>query len=41
MDHVMQVADRVVVLRRGRKVGELIPSAETHKQIESLIVGGD
>jgi ABC-type sugar transport system ATPase subunit len=41
MDHVMQVADRVVVLRRGRKVGELIPSSETHKQIESLIVGGD
>jgi len=41
MDHVMQVADRVVVLRRGRKVGELVPSAETHKQIESLIVGGD
>ena len=41
MDHVMQVADRVVILRRGRKVGELIPSTETHKQIESLIVGGD
>src|SRR6266542_4904559 len=41
MDHVMQVADRVVVLRRGRKAGELVPSAETHKQIESLIVGGD
>jgi ABC-type sugar transport system ATPase subunit len=41
MDHVMQVADRIVVLRRGRKVGELTPSAETHKQIESLIVGGD
>jgi D-xylose transport system ATP-binding protein len=41
MDHVMQVADRVVVLRRGRNVGELTPSAETYKQIESLIVGGD
>jgi D-xylose transport system ATP-binding protein len=41
MDHVMQVADRVAVLRRGRKVGELTPSAETHKQIEALIVGGD
>jgi D-xylose transport system ATP-binding protein len=41
MDHVMQVADRVVVLRRGRKVGELTPTAETHKEIESLIVGGD
>jgi D-xylose transport system ATP-binding protein len=40
MDHVMEVADRAVVLRRGRKVGELIPSAETHKEIVSLIVGG-
>jgi ABC-type sugar transport system ATPase subunit len=40
MDHVMEVADRAVVLRRGRTVGELIPSAETYKQIVSLIVGG-
>jgi D-xylose transport system ATP-binding protein len=40
MDHVMEVADRAVVMRRGRKVGELIPTAETYKQIVSLIVGG-
>jgi len=40
MDHVMEVADRAVVMRRGRKVGELVPSAETHSQIVSLIVGG-
>jgi ABC-type sugar transport system ATPase subunit len=40
MDHVMEVADRAVVLRRGRKVGELVPSAETYAQIVSLIVGG-
>jgi D-xylose transport system ATP-binding protein len=40
MDHVMEVADRAVVLRRGRNVGELIPSAETYQQIVSLIVGG-
>jgi ABC-type sugar transport system ATPase subunit len=40
MDHVMEVADRVVVLRRGRKVGELTPSADTHQEIVSLIVGG-
>jgi len=40
MDHVMEVADRAVVLRRGRKVGELAPSAETYAQIVSLIVGG-
>jgi hypothetical protein len=29
-----------VVLRRGRKVGELTPSADTHQEIVSLIVGG-
>ena len=40
MDHVMEVADRAVVMRRGRKVGEVVPSAETHAQIVSLIVGG-
>ena len=40
MDHVMEVADRAIVLRRGRKVGELIPSADTYHQIVSLIVGG-
>ena len=26
MDHVIEVADRAVVMRRGRKVGEEIPS---------------
>jgi D-xylose transport system ATP-binding protein len=40
MDHVMEVADRAVVLRRGRTVGELIPSAETYREIVALIVGG-
>ena len=40
MDHVMEVADRAVVLRRGRKVGEVIPSADTYHDIVSLIVGG-
>ena len=40
MDHVMEVADRAIVMRRGRKVGELVPSQETYKEIVSLIVGG-
>jgi D-xylose transport system ATP-binding protein len=40
MDHVIEVADRAVVLRRGRKVGELVPSEETHRDLVSLIVGG-
>jgi ABC-type sugar transport system ATPase subunit len=40
MDHVMEIADRAIVMRRGRKVGELVPSAETYTEIVSLIVGG-
>jgi ribose transport system ATP-binding protein len=40
MDHVIEVADRAVVLRRGRKVGELAPSEDTHRDMVSLIVGG-
>jgi ABC-type sugar transport system ATPase subunit len=40
MDHVMEVADRAVVMRRGRTVGELVPSAETHQEMVALIVGG-
>jgi D-xylose transport system ATP-binding protein len=40
MDHVMEVADRAVIMRRGRKVGELVPTAETYTEIVSLIVGG-
>ena len=41
MDHVMEIADRAVVMRRGRKVGEEIPSADSQQKIVSLIVGGD
>jgi D-xylose transport system ATP-binding protein len=40
LDHVMEVADRAVVLRRGRKVGELPATPESHTQIVSMIVGG-
>jgi D-xylose transport system ATP-binding protein len=40
MDHVMEVADRAVIMRRGRKVGEMVPSQETYKEIVGLIVGG-
>jgi ABC-type sugar transport system ATPase subunit len=39
LDHVRRVADRAVVLRRGRQVGELAPTAENHEAIVSLIVG--
>lgn len=41
MDHVIEVADRAVVMRRGRKVGELVPSESSRERIVSLIVGGD
>jgi ABC-type sugar transport system ATPase subunit len=40
LDHVLEIADRAVVLRRGRKVGELPVSREAHTKIVSLIVGG-
>jgi ABC-type sugar transport system ATPase subunit len=41
MDHVIEIADRAVVMRRGRVVGELIPTEESRPAIVSLIVGGD
>jgi ABC-type sugar transport system, ATPase component len=41
MDHVIEIADRAAVMRRGRKVGEEIPHADNRQRIVSLIVGGD
>ncbi|MDQ2697916.1 MAG: ATP-binding cassette domain-containing protein [Actinomycetota bacterium] len=41
MDHVMEIADRAVVMRRGRVVGEEIPTPESRTRLVSLIVGGD
>ncbi len=39
LDHVTEVADRAVVMRRGRKVGEEIPSPDSQERIVALIVG--
>ena len=39
MDQVVEYADRAVVMRRGRKVGEVRPSADTKQEIVSMIVG--
>jgi D-xylose transport system ATP-binding protein len=39
MEHVMEVADRAVVLRQGRYVGEETPDAEHHEQLVAMIVG--
>ena len=41
MDHVMEIADRAMVMRRGRKVGEEVPRPGNQQRIVSLIVGGD
>ena len=41
LDHVIEVADRAVVMRRGRVVGEEVPTPESQPRIVSLIVGGD
>ena len=39
MEQVVDVADRAIVMRRGRKVGEARPSASTRQEIVSMIVG--
>jgi D-xylose transport system ATP-binding protein len=39
LDHVTEVADRAVVMRRGRTVGEEIPGPDSHERIVALIVG--
>jgi ribose transport system ATP-binding protein len=39
LDHVTEVADRAVVMRRGRNVGEETPGPGSHARIVALIVG--
>jgi ABC-type sugar transport system ATPase subunit len=39
MDHVMAVADRAMVMRRGRKIGEAPATADSQQQLVSWIVG--
>jgi D-xylose transport system ATP-binding protein len=41
LDHVIEVANRAVVMRRGRVVGEEVPTRENQPRIVSLIVGGE
>ncbi|MFO1147491.1 MAG: ATP-binding cassette domain-containing protein [Alsobacter sp.] len=40
MEQVIDFADRAVVMRRGRTVGEVRPTPATRQEIVSLIVGG-
>ncbi|MBV9489118.1 MAG: sugar ABC transporter ATP-binding protein [Verrucomicrobia bacterium] len=39
LDHVIEISDRAVVMRCGRKVGEAKPNLENRQQIVSMIVG--
>jgi ABC-type sugar transport system ATPase subunit len=41
MDHVAEVADRAIVMRRGRVVGEIASVHEEQSRILALIMGGD
>ena len=41
MEHVIELADRAVVLRQGSKVGELKPNRENQKDLVSMIVGAE
>jgi D-xylose transport system ATP-binding protein len=40
LEEVISVADRAVVLRQGRKVGETEATEENHETMVSMIVGG-
>jgi ABC-type sugar transport system ATPase subunit len=41
LEHVTRVADRAVVLRQGRKVGEEPATEASHERLVSLIVGSN
>ena len=41
MEHVIELADRAIVLRQGRKVGELKPGRANQKELVSMIVGAE
>jgi D-xylose transport system ATP-binding protein len=39
MEHVVELADRAMVLRQGRKIGELIPNNSNKQDLVAMIVG--
>ncbi len=41
MEHVVELADRAVVLRQGRMVGELKPDRSNRQELVSMIVGAE
>jgi len=40
LEHITRVADRAIVLRQGKNVGEITPTPANHERLVSLIVGG-
>ena len=40
LEEVISVADRAIILRQGKKVGEVAATQESHETMVSLIVGG-
>jgi ABC-type sugar transport system ATPase subunit len=41
MEHVIELADRAVVLRQGKKVGQLQPTRDNRQTLVSMIVGAE
>ena len=41
MEHVVELADRAVVLRQGNKIGELRPTSKNQQELVSMIVGAE
>ena len=41
MEHVVELADRAVVIRQGQKVGEVRPDRSNRQEIVSMIVGAE
>jgi D-xylose transport system ATP-binding protein len=39
MEHVTELASRAVVLRQGRKVGEIVPTKSNQQELVSMIIG--
>jgi D-xylose transport system ATP-binding protein len=41
MEHVIELADRAVIMRQGRKVGDLRPSKQNQQEIVAMIIGAE
>ena len=41
MEHVVEIADRAVVLRQGREVGQLRPTRANQRELVAMIVGAE